>query len=163
VVCSTAGPSGVSDAACHPPYLGPPPDWDDATAVTGGAVVLPDHIDPTNPRRVYDLDDPAERKYVYEIVLTDGTGTDINRLIDPTLLAQLWDRLYLADDLRAAWAPTVVAHPSAPAESERAATGVHRHAATMRPHAGTVRGNLAWPRHGDGGPDRVRYSSTVGG
>ena len=118
---------------------------------------------PPTPVRVYDLDDPAERKYVYEIVLTDGTCVDINRLIDPTFLAELWDRLYLADDLRAAWAPTVVAHLSTPAASECATSGLQRHAATVRPHAGVVGGTEAWASHGDGGHDRVQYGGSVGG
>jgi len=83
--------------------LGPPAGWTGSDARTSGWVVIPDHVDPTNPQRVYELDDPAERKYVYEIVLADGTDEDINRLIDHTLLAELWDRLYLPHPVRVAW------------------------------------------------------------
>jgi hypothetical protein len=89
------------------PVLGPPTDWTGRDARTDGSVLIPDHVDPTNPRRVYEVDDRAECKYLYEIVLTDGTPADINRLIDQTLLVELWDRLYLPHDVRAAWAQTV--------------------------------------------------------
>jgi hypothetical protein len=84
--------------------VGPPADWTGAEAPTQGAVLVPDHIDPTNPRRVYELDDPAERKYLYEIVLTDGTPADVNRLIGRSILVELWARLYLPAGIRAAWA-----------------------------------------------------------
>jgi hypothetical protein len=83
--------------------VGPPADWTGVEAPTQGAVQVPDHIDPTNPRRVYELDDPAERKYLYEIVLTDGTPADVNRLIARSILVDLWARLCLPASLRAAW------------------------------------------------------------
>jgi hypothetical protein len=86
---------------------GPPGDWTGMDARTDGAVVIPDYIDPTNPRRVYELDNDAECRYLYAIVLTDGTPADINRLIDRALLVGLWDRLYLPHGVRAAWAQTV--------------------------------------------------------
>jgi len=89
------------------PALGPPPDWTGTDARSGGWVIIPDHVDATNPCRIYELDDPAQRKYVYEIVLTDGTPADINQLIDHTLLAEMWDRLYLPHDIRVAWRHTL--------------------------------------------------------
>jgi len=85
----------------------PPPDWTGADAPTQGAVLIPDHVDPTNPRRVYELDDPAERKYLYEIVLTDGTAADVKRFIARSILVDLWGRLYLPASIRTAWADTV--------------------------------------------------------
>ena len=77
--------------------------WTGSTAPTSGIVVVPDHVDPTNFRRVYDLDDPAERKYLYEVVLADGTAEDIERLIHHTHLTELWDRLYLPTAVRRTW------------------------------------------------------------
>jgi hypothetical protein len=93
--------------------IGPPVDWTGLLAVRDGFVVIPDHIDPTNPRRVYDLDDRAERKYLYEVVLADGTSTDINQLIARTALLELWNDLYLSQAVRSAWADTITAlrHP----------------------------------------------------
>jgi hypothetical protein len=87
--------------------VGPPVDWTGLLAPTDWTVVIPDHIDATNPRRVYDLDDPAERKYVYEVVLADGTSADINRLIARAVLLELWDGLYLPQEVRSAWADTI--------------------------------------------------------
>jgi len=81
--------------------------WTGTTAPTSGLVAIPDHIDPTNFNRTYDLDDPAERKYLYEIVLTDGTPDDAEHLIHRSHLASLWDRLYLPRQVRSAWE----AHP----------------------------------------------------
>jgi hypothetical protein len=83
----------------HSPRLG----WTGTRAPTRGLVVVPDHVDPTNFTRVYDLDDPAERKYVYEIVLADGTPEDIENLIHRSHLRDLWDRLYLPRAVRRSW------------------------------------------------------------
>jgi hypothetical protein len=101
------------------PGVGPPVDWTGLLAPTDCAVVIPDHIDATNPRRVYDLDDPAERKYLYEVVLADGTSADINRLVARSVLLELWDRLYLSQEVQAAWAGTITALRAA--EQERPA------------------------------------------
>jgi hypothetical protein len=86
---------------------GPPAGWPAGPVPTEGAVVIGDHIDPTNPHRVYELDDPAQCKYLYEIVLADGTGDDINRLIDRRRLAELWHRLYLPASVRQAWSTAI--------------------------------------------------------
>ena len=87
--------------------VGPPDDWTGTDAPTEGVVLIAEHIDPTNPRRVYDLDSRAERKYLYEVVLVDGDGADINRLIARAFLVDLWDGLYLPQAVRAAWATTL--------------------------------------------------------
>jgi hypothetical protein len=89
------------------PSVGAPDDWTGGEAPVEGVVLIPDHIDPTNPRRVYDLAHRAERKYLYEVVLVDGTGTDINRFIARTILVDLWDGLYLPRAVRSAWATTI--------------------------------------------------------
>jgi hypothetical protein len=96
----SAQPAGVNAPR---PALGPPAGWTGTAARSSGWVEIPDHVDPTNPCRVYELDDPAQRKYVYEIVLTDGTDADINGHIDRALLADMWERLYLPTTVRAAW------------------------------------------------------------
>ena len=87
--------------------VGVPDDWTGWEAPVEGVVLVPDHIDPTNPRRVYDLAHRAECKYLYEVVLVDGTGTDINRFIARTILVDLWDGLYLPWAVRTAWATTI--------------------------------------------------------
>jgi hypothetical protein len=102
-----------TDAGPSRREIGPPVDWTGLLAPTDCFVAIPDHIDPTNPRRVYDLDDRAERKYLYEVVLADGTSADINRLIARTVLLDLWDGLYLSQAVRSSWADTITAlrHP----------------------------------------------------
>jgi len=108
VVNMTGGLHPIADAAdVSRRVLGPPPDWTGTDAPTHGAVLIPDHVDPTNPRRVYELEDRAECKYLYEIVLTDGTCADINRFFGLALLVDLWDGLYLPHDVRVAWAPKI--------------------------------------------------------
>ena len=87
--------------------VGPPADWTGREAPVEGVVLVPDHIDPTNPRRIYDLAHRAECKYLYEVVLVDGTATDINRFIARTILVDLWDGLYLPWAVRSAWATTI--------------------------------------------------------
>jgi hypothetical protein len=90
----------------------PPVGWTGTRAPRKGAVVLPDHIDPTNPRRVYELDEPVECKYVYEVVLVDGTAADVERFVDRARLVELWPCLYLPRWVRDAWAPTIAAELS---------------------------------------------------
>ena len=74
------------------PTSGPPPDWTGTHARSSGWVVIPEHVDPTNPCRVYELDDPAQR---------------INGHIDRGLLADMWERLYRPDNVRAAWTQVI--------------------------------------------------------
>lgn len=108
-VLTVTGAELPAAAGVGPPWrsVGPPDDWTGWEARVEGVVLIPDHIDPTNPRRVYDLAHRAERKYLYEVVLVDGTGTDINRFIARTLLVDLWDGLYLPWAVRSAWATTI--------------------------------------------------------
>ena len=89
-------------------------------------MLIPDHVDPTNPRRVYELDDPGERKYLYEIVLTDGTAADVKRLIARSILVDLWGRLYLPASIRTAWADTVSWLPDGDAATTTAAPDVRQ-------------------------------------
>jgi hypothetical protein len=109
VPTQTAHQSSSAGTDVRRSRVGPPVDWTGLLAPTDCAVVIPDHIDATNPRRIYDLDDPAERKYLYEVVLADGTGADINRLIARDVLLELWERLYLPQEVQAAWADTITA------------------------------------------------------
>jgi hypothetical protein len=152
--------------------LGPPADWTGTDAPTDGAVLIPDHVDPTNPRRVYELEDRAECKYLYEIVLTDGTAADINRLIADTVLADLWDRLYLPHDVRVAWAPTIRSRrPSAttgstptrhPRHDQQPTTPEHATPGHRPPAARTESEPLQQRRPDDESPGAVYGSSCCG-
>ena len=89
------------------PCTGPPPEWTGTHAPVHGVVLIADHIDPTNPQRVYDLDEPSHCKYLYEVVLVDGRAEDIEQFVDRIRLAELWPDLYLPGPVRAAWASTI--------------------------------------------------------
>jgi hypothetical protein len=67
-------------------------------------VVLPLHLNWSDPGRQFDLRDRAQRARVYEIVLREGTPEDILAYIDGALLIDLWDELVIPRDVRAAWA-----------------------------------------------------------
>jgi transcriptional regulator with XRE-family HTH domain len=70
-------------------------------------VVLPLHLNWSDPGRVFRLIDRRERLRVYEIVLREGGGEDILRYIDGALLVDAWDDLVLPREVRSAWAPVV--------------------------------------------------------
>jgi hypothetical protein len=177
-VVNTTGARLVADAAhVARPVLGPPADWTGTDAPTDGAVLIPDHVDPTNPRRVYELEDRAECKYLYEIVLTDGTAADINRLIADTLLADLWDRLYLPHDVRVAWAQ-MIGSQRVPMAATTDSTPT-RHPRHDREHSNTGRATPVrlppvaradsepfgrrWPNAPDDGSHGVVYGSSCCG
>ena len=71
------------------------------------AVELPLHLNWSAPGRVFDLRSRADRARVYEIVLQEGTPTDILAYVDGALLVDLWDDLVLPRAVRSAWAPLV--------------------------------------------------------
>lgn len=70
-------------------------------------VRLPLHLNWSAPDRSFDLRDRAERARAYEIVLREGTPTDVLTYIDGALLVDLWDELVLPRDVREAWAPVI--------------------------------------------------------
>lgn len=66
-------------------------------------VTLPLHLKWSGPTE-YDLSDPAQRRYVYEIVLREGGERDIRQFIDPDALLEMWDQLLIPPNVRTAWA-----------------------------------------------------------
>jgi transcriptional regulator with XRE-family HTH domain len=70
-------------------------------------VVLPFHLNWSEPGRVFDLLVRADRSRVYEIVLREGRPEDILKYVDGALLVDLWDDLVLPRSLRAAWQPVI--------------------------------------------------------
>ncbi|MGH9226179.1 MAG: hypothetical protein ACRD2W_20880 [Acidimicrobiales bacterium] len=82
-----------------------PEDVDDLTIIkASGRVRLPDHIAWSGPGADYDLDDRAQRAYVYEQVMREGTEDDVRHFIDVDELVALWPKLYLPPWVREAWA-----------------------------------------------------------
>lgn len=68
-------------------------------------VVLPIHLNWSEPARVFDMSQRAQRARVYEVVLREGTPSDLLTYIDGALLADLWRELVLPRDVRVAWSP----------------------------------------------------------
>lgn len=66
-------------------------------------VSLPLHLDWSPTPRWFDLTDRRQRARLYEIVLREGTPTDIESYIDGVLLADLWAELVLPREIREAW------------------------------------------------------------
>lgn len=70
-------------------------------------VALPLRLNWSEPGRVFDLANRAQRARVYEIVLREGGPEDVRAYVDGTLLVDLWDDLVLPRDVRAAWQPLI--------------------------------------------------------
>jgi len=70
-------------------------------------VVLPVHLNWSDPGRVFRLIDRRERLRAYEIVLREGAEEDVLRYVDGALLVDAWDDLVLPREVRSAWAPVV--------------------------------------------------------
>ena len=70
-------------------------------------VTLPLRLNWSEPGRVFDLADRAQRARVYEIVLREGGPEDVRAYVDGALLVDLWDDLVLPRDVRVAWQPLI--------------------------------------------------------
>ncbi|MDP9226819.1 MAG: helix-turn-helix domain-containing protein [Actinomycetota bacterium] len=70
-------------------------------------VVLPLHLNWSEPGRAFDLSVRADRARVYEIVLREGRPEDILAYVDGALLVDLWDDLVVPRTLRASWQPVI--------------------------------------------------------
>lgn len=84
-----------------------PDDVDDPGIVkASGRVRLPLHVfwsGPAPQDKEWNLDDPAERGHLYEIVLQEGSEDDVRRFIVIDELVALWSRLFLPHHVRRAW------------------------------------------------------------
>jgi transcriptional regulator with XRE-family HTH domain len=79
-------------------------------------VRLPLDLNWSQPGREFNLSDRQQRARVYEIVLREGTPSDITEYVDGALLADLWPDLVLPAPIRAEWQPligTVSGRPAA--------------------------------------------------
>jgi DNA-binding MarR family transcriptional regulator len=66
-------------------------------------VVLPLHINWSEPGRSFDLSRRRERARAYEMLLREGRPEDLLAFVDGALLVDLWPELVLPADVRAAW------------------------------------------------------------
>lgn len=67
-----------------------------------GRIRLPLHLEWSSGRE-YDLDDPADRARVYEIVLREGTLDDLRTFVDPLRLTDTLQRMFLPIAIAGAW------------------------------------------------------------
>ena len=67
------------------------------------------HMWSTGDPRVLDLANRADRCRAYEIVLREGTPTDIEATVDGVLLCEAWPDLVLPRTLRVAWERVITA------------------------------------------------------
>lgn len=77
--------------------------------------MLPSHLHWSGPSRTYRLTDRLDRARVYEIVLREGSESDLLTYVDGGLLVDLWDDLVLPSALRSAWAPLISRYRAASA------------------------------------------------
>ena len=83
-------------------------------------VLLPGpHHDWPVPRRLYCLDERADRARAYELILREGNPSDLLDYIDGALLVDIWKELDLPDPIRRAWQPLI--RKAVPTRRRRAA------------------------------------------
>ena len=91
----------------------PPASWDAHTGPVIGVVELPLRLYWSDDKNRFDLADEAGRRLLYQIVLAEGTASDVRTYLHlPTLLA-IWDTLWLPAPVQAAWDRWVAARRSA--------------------------------------------------
>ncbi|RYB88963.1 XRE family transcriptional regulator [Nocardioides glacieisoli] len=66
----------------------------------------PEHQWPA-PRRLYYLHEREDRARAYELILREGSPTDLLDYIDATLLVDIWKELDLPGPIRRAWQPLI--------------------------------------------------------
>lgn len=71
------------------------------------SVQLPLHIDWSTPGKWYDLAVRETRGLVYQYVLTEGFAEDILTFVDGNLLVDVWDSMFVPDDIRDVWQPLI--------------------------------------------------------
>lgn len=84
------------------PYL-LPETLDELTGPVTGAILLPLHLD-WSERIALHLDDPAERKLMYQRVIREASRTDdLCLYLNAEVLRDIWPVLYLPVQVRRLW------------------------------------------------------------
>ena len=89
----------------------------DLRGPASGVVELPLHLFWSSPDKAFSLDDPAQRREVYEVVLREARSPDdLAVFLNGGLLAVVWPDLFLPRPVRKAWEDQhPVLRPAAPA------------------------------------------------
>lgn len=90
----------------------------DLRGPAGGKLVLPSRLCPEAAGAVFDLDEPAMRAEMYQVVLTGAAGArDLAAWVNGPRLIEAWPGLYLPEPVRKAWEEV---HPVLVWQRERA-------------------------------------------
>jgi len=77
-----------------------------SSAPINGTLRLPLHIWSSGPGPIsVDMSNPADRRFVYEQVLANGTSNDVDALIHPAQLIADWDELFMPAAVAEIWVP----------------------------------------------------------
>lgn len=77
------------------------------------------HFYEDNDKRWWNLSIRADRKLVYERLLTYGDEAHLMLYLDGALLVDLWDELHVPDPMRGLWEPIIEANRRAPAQRDK--------------------------------------------
>ena len=81
----------------------PPADWSDGIAPTSGVVKLPFHLYWSDDNNTFDISKRSRRRSMYQIVLTEGSSDDVLTYVNPSLLLDVWEELWLSPAVHEAW------------------------------------------------------------
>jgi hypothetical protein len=75
-----------------------------------GIIRLPNRVRWSSPEMTFDMDAPADRRRVYELVLAEGTEDDVRHFVNFDELTVVWGDLFLPAYVRRAWQSWFVEH-----------------------------------------------------
>lgn len=98
------------------PYAVPSRLWALPASVALGRFEAPTHLWWSGPPRTFNLAERVDRLRAYEVVLREGTPTDISTIVDGMLLREAWPDLVLPAPLRSAWQSLIDCDPETSSE-----------------------------------------------
>ena len=88
----------------------PPATWDSSTGPSTGVVALPLRLYWSDEHSRFDLADEADRRLLYQTVLTEGTTDDVVAYLHLPMLVSIWRTLWLPVAVHEAWDDWIAAH-----------------------------------------------------
>jgi hypothetical protein len=88
----------------------PPAQWEGSSGPIDGDVELPFHLYWSDDTNRFDLSNRARMRSMYQIVLTEGSTADVVAFVNPDLLLNVWDELWLSRAVHEAWDSWVQPH-----------------------------------------------------
>lgn len=81
----------------------PPAGRDPWTGPSSGVVELPLRLYWSDRHNRFDLADHAERRLLYQIVLSEGSADDVGQFLHLPTMLNIWDQLWLSAAVHDAW------------------------------------------------------------